>query len=183
MSETERTCLSEEVSPDQLTALASSPELVTPELVTDEERLALIGCLEDDTMLRLFLTPVLTATGPLSVESSACLRSGLADTDVGALMLATTGEPGANPNAEAAMAAAMVSSMVSLSCLNEAEFQTAGPTMGIDPEEYGKFQCVLQEVGGPEKMAELMQPDPGFPAALFEAAFDCQAQISGTPPS
>ena len=60
VSETERTCLSEEVSPDQLTALASSPELVT-----DEERLALIGCLEDDTMLRLFLTPVLTATGPL----------------------------------------------------------------------------------------------------------------------
>ena len=37
VSETERTCLSEEVSPDQLTALASSPELVTPELVTDEE--------------------------------------------------------------------------------------------------------------------------------------------------
>ena len=37
VSETERTCLSEEVSPDQLTALANSPELVTPELVTDEE--------------------------------------------------------------------------------------------------------------------------------------------------
>ena len=36
VSETERTCLSEEVSPDQLTALASSPELVTPELVTDD---------------------------------------------------------------------------------------------------------------------------------------------------
>ena len=157
--------------------------LNSPEWATDKERLALIGCLEDDAMLRLFLTPVLTATGPLSAESSECLRSGFADTDVGALMLATTGEPGANPNAEAAMAVAMVSFMVSLSCLNEAEFRTAGPTMGIAPEEYENFQCVLQEVGGPEKMGELMHPDSGFPAALFEAAFDCQVPISGTPPS
>ena len=130
----------------QLTALANSPELVT-----DEERRALIGCLEDDTMLRLFLTPVLTATGPLSAESSACLRSGFADTDVGALMLDTTGEPGANPDAEATMAVVMVSFMVSLSCLNEAVFQTASPTMGIAPEEYENSQCVLQEVGGPER--------------------------------
>ena len=177
VSEAERTCVSEAVSPDRLTVLLNSPESAT-----EAERLALIGCLENDTTLRLFLTPVLTATGPLSAESSACLRSSFADTDVGALMLATTGAPGANTDPEAAMAQAMISSMVSLGCLDEGEFRAAGPAMGVSPEEYENFQCVLSEVGGPEKMAELMHTDAGFPAPLFEAAFGCQAQVSGNPP-
>ena len=177
VSETERTCLSEAVSPDRLTVLLDSPESAT-----GDERVALIGCLEHDTRLRLFLTPVLSATGPLSAESSACLRSSFVDTDVGALMLAATSEPGANADPEAAMATAMVSSMVSLGCLDEGEFRAAGPGMGVGPEEYENFQCVLSEVGGPERMAELMHTDVGVPAPLFEAAFACQAQVSGGPP-
>ena len=177
VSEAERICLSQEVSAEQFAALVSSPELATV-----EERQALIGCLGQDTRLRLFLTPVLTATGPLSAESSACLRSGFADADLGEVLLAATGEPGANPDAEAAMALAMVSFMVSLSCLNEEEFEAAGSTMGIAPEEYENFQCVLETVGGPEKMAALMNPDAGFPQPLFEAAFGCKVQMAGPPP-
>ncbi len=177
VSDAERNCLAQEVSPEQFAVLANAPELATV-----EERQALIGCLEQETRLRLFLTPVLTATGPLSEDSSACLRTGFADTDLGEVLLAATGEPGANPDAEAAMALAMVSFMVSLSCLNEAEFQAAGSTMGIAPEEYENFQCVLEAVGGPEKMAELMNPDAGFPQPLFEAAFGCQVTMAGPPP-
>jgi hypothetical protein len=177
VSDAERNCLAQEVSAEQFAALVSSPELATV-----EERQALIGCLGQDTRLRLFLTPVLTATGPLSAESSACLRSGFADADLGEVLLAATGEPGANPDAEAAMALAMVSFMVSLSCLNEEEFEAAGSIMGIAPEEYENFQCVLEAVGGPEKMAELMNPDAGFPQPLFEAAFGCQVTMAGPPP-
>ena len=176
LSDQERVCVSQEVSGEQLATLAASPETAT-----QEERQALIGCLEDETILRLFLTPVLTATGPLSDESSACLRTGFADTDLAAVLLAASGEPGANPDAEAAMALAMVSFMVSLSCLNEDEFLAAGPTMGISPEEYENFQCVLEAVGGPEEMAALMNPEAGFPAPLFAAAFDCEVQMAGPP--
>lgn len=176
LSEAERVCLAQRVPAERFAVLVESPELATA-----EERQTLLGCLEQDTKLRLFLTPVLTATGPLSDASSACLRSGFADTDLGAILLAASGEPGANPDAEAAMAMAMVSFMVSLSCLNEDEFQTASPTMGIAPEEYENFQCVLEAVGGPEEMAALMRSDAGFPAPLFEAAITCGAQVSEPP--
>ena len=176
VSQSERACLSQAVSPDRLTVLLESPESTT-----DDERAALIQCLEYDTQLRLFLTPVLTATGPLSDSSSACLRGSFADANVGMLMMAATSGPGSNVDPEAAMTAAMVSSMVSLSCLSEDEFQSAGPAMGAGPEEYESFQCVSQEVGGPKRMAELMHPGFGFPTALFEAAFACDVQVAGTP--
>ncbi len=173
----ERACLSEAVAPDRLPVLLDSPESAT-----DAERRAMVGCLGYDTELRLFLTPILTATGPLSPESTACLRSSFADTDLGALMLAATGDPGGDTDPGAAMALAMVSSMVSLGCLNESEFQSAGPAVGAGDEEYETFQCVLDHVGGPEKLADLLHVEGGSPAPLFEAAFECQVQVSGSPP-
>ena len=176
VSEEERNCLAQEVPPEKFALLMSTPELATP-----DERQGLVGCLEQETRLRLFLTPILSATGPLSDESSACLRTGFADSDLASVLLAIAPDPGANPDAETAMVQAMISFMVSLSCLNEAEFQTAGPSLGISPEEYENFQCVLGTVGGPEEMAKLMHSDAGFPAPLFEASFNCGAQVSGPP--
>ena len=67
VSSSESMCLSDNIPSDRLAVLAT-----TPELATEAEREAFIGCLEHDTRLRLLLTPVLNATGPLSVESSAC---------------------------------------------------------------------------------------------------------------
>ena len=177
VSEAERACLSENVPAERLADLMDSPESHTA-----EERQAVIGCLEEDTALRLFLTPVLSAAGTLSAESSECLRTGFAGTNVGALMSAAAGEPGANADPEAAAATAMVSFMVSLSCLNEDEFQMAGPALGVSPEDYDNFQCVLEHVGGPERMAQMLDSGPGFPAPLFDAAFACQVQVSGAPP-
>lgn len=174
VSEGERVCLAQKVPAERFAVLVGSPELATA-----EERLDLIGCLEQETKLRLFLTPLLAATGPLGEESSACLRGGFAGTDLDAIFIAVSGEPGADPDAEAAMAMAMISFMVSLSCLSEEEFQIASPTLGIAPEEYENFQCVLESVGGPEAMATLLRSDAGFPAPLFEAAFACGAQVSG----
>ena len=178
VSEPEQTCLLEKFTLDQLASIAESPELST-----EEDRRALIECLEQETTLRLFLTPILTTTGPLSPESSACMRSGFADADLGSVLIAAGGAPGsAGPDAEAAMAQAMVSFMVSLSCLNESEFGAASAALGASPEEYENFKCVLETVGGPDEMAALMHPDAGFPAPLFEAAFSCEVQMSGPPP-
>lgn len=177
VSEPERACMTERATLEQLAILARSPELASA-----EERQVLLGCLEDDTTLQLFLTPMLSATGPLSEESSACLRAGYGGTDLGALMLAASGEPAVNPDAESAMAMAMVSFMVSLSCLSEEEFSAAAPSLGVSPEEYENFQCVLREVGGPEGMAALIQQGDGFPAPLFDAAFACQVEVAGSPP-
>ena len=177
VSDSERMCLSDNIPSDRVAMLAT-----TPELATEAEREAFLGCLEHNTGLRLLLTPVLNATGPLSVESSACMRSSYADTDLAALMSSVVAEPGTGPEAEAAMAQGMVMFFVSLSCLNEEEFQTASVAMGLAPGERENFLCVLDQVGGQDALAALLIPSAEFPAELFQAAFGCQFQMGGPPP-
>ena len=177
VSDSERMCLSDNIPSDRMAMLAT-----TPELATEAEREAFLGCLEHNTGLRLLLTPVLNATGPLSVESSACMRSSYADTDLAALMSSVAADPGTGPEAEAAMAQGMVMFFVSLSCLNEEEFQTASVAMGLAPGERENFLCVLDQVGGQDALAALLIPSAEFPAELFQAAFGCQFQMGGPPP-
>ena len=177
VSSSESMCLSDNIPSDRLAVLAT-----TPELATEAEREAFIGCLEHDTLLRLLLTPVLNATGPLSVESSACIHSSYADTDLAALMSSVAADAGTGPEAEAAMAQGMVTFFVSLSCLNEEEFQTASVAMGLAPGERENFLCVLDQVGGQDALAALLIPSAEFPAELFQAAFGCQFQMGGPPP-
>ena len=177
MSEAELACLSAAVGPDRLATLLGNPDLAS-----DADRAALLGCLEHDTRLRLLLTPVLSATGPLSPESSACLRDSYADTDLQALMSNVMSPSDPGTPGETAQVAGMVTFMVSLSCLSEEEFQVAAPAMGIAPGEYEGFQCVLERVGGQDAMTALLTPAAEFPAALFEAAMECQLQLGGPPP-
>ena len=179
VSDAERACLaaSPHLSPDRMAQLTASPQSATP-----EERSAFLDCLEHETELRLLLTAVLTATGPLSVESSACLRDSYADVDLAGLLEGTASDPGNDVAAQQAMARTMVMFMVSLSCLNEDEFAMAGQAMGIAPGEYEGFQCVLEAAGGQEGLVIWLSPGAEFPAALFEAAFNCGLQMGGPPP-
>ena len=177
LSDAERQCISAALPAERLAAALQSPESVDA-----AESSALLGCLEHDTVLRLFLTQVLTATGPLSPDSSACLRRSYADTDLHALMAdpPVAGEPGSPDESEAV--AFMVAFVVSLSCLSEDEFQAAAPAMDMAPEEYENFQCVLERVGGQDALTALLTPAAEFPVALFTAAAECQLQMAGPPP-
>lgn len=177
ISETERSCLAGAIAPEILRALLQSPEIAD-----EADRSAVLGCLEHDTHLRLMLTPVLSATGPLSPQSSECLRSSYAETDLQALLstVALPSDPGSA--GESAEVAVMVGFVVSLSCLSEEEFQMAAPAMGIAPGEYEGFKCVLEKVGGQDAMTALLTPAGELPVALFEAAGEFQLQMAGPPP-
>ena len=148
-------------------------------LAPDEEMAAFIGCLEQDTVLRLFLTPFLGQTGPLSAESSACLRQSYADADLAALFLAAASGPSEDPGA--AMGRMMASLLVTFSCLNEEEFRAAGPALGMAPEDWQTLQCVQDELGGPDGLAALLQPDAGPPLELLGAVSGCDLQLGGGP--
>lgn len=177
LSDAERQCVTTAIPPERLAASLQSPESVDA-----ADSSALLGCLEHDIALRLFLTQVLTATGPLRPDSSACLRRSYADTDLHAMMAdpPADAQPGSPEEAEAV--AFMVAFVVSLSCLSEDEFQVAAPAMGMAPEEYENFQCVLEKVGGQDALTALLTPAAEFPAALFGAAAECQLQMAGPPP-
>ena len=180
LSDGERACLAQSgaLPPDRMQLLMMSPELATP-----EERDAFLGCLGHDKELRMMLTGVLTATGPLSVESSDCLRNSYADVDLEELLNGMVADPGNDAAAQQAMARGMVMFVVSLSCLNEDEFAAAGQAMGFMPGEYEAFQCVLEAAGGQEGLVQWLSPGAEFPAELFGAASACGLQMGGGPPS
>ena len=179
LSDSERACLagSSGLTPDRMQQLTTSPEMATP-----EERDAFLGCLGHDAELRLLLTQVLITTGPLSVESSECLRDSYAGVDLEELLGGMAPDPGNDVAAQQAMARGMVMFIVSLSCLNEEEFALAGQAMGFMPGEYEGFQCVLEAAGGQEELVVWLSPGAEFPAALFEAALNCGLQMGGGPP-
>ena len=169
VSDAEQACLSGEIDPGRLMLLVG-----TPELTKEEERAILIGCLEHETLLRLVLTPVLDQAGPLSVESSACIRDAFADADLVALMTAAVA--GSDEDSEAAMVGAMTGLFATLSCLSTDEFQAAGPALGMDPDDSQGFKCVFDALGGPEELTALMQPDAGPPLTVFSAAMACNLE-------
>ncbi len=169
VSSAEQACISENIDPDRLSSL-----LAAPDLATDEDAVSLIGCLEGETLLRFFLSAILQATGPLSAESSVCVRDVFAGVDLAASMIASVGEPEAGVDL-------MVGLFSVLSCLNEAEFQSASPGLELGSIDQQGLQCLLDELGGPEGLAALLQSDAGPPLALFAAAVSCSLQLPAEP--
>lgn len=181
LSADEQSCISETIGAQELEALVQSLDSLSPS-PPPAEATALVECLEDGALLRLFSTGVTEQTGPLSAETGTCLRGGLAGFDLGAIMLAGLVES----DDEAAMMGSMAAFLVMLSCLNEEEWEAASPALELRPEDREGVRCVMEELGGPDGVAEALQPtaDSGPPLAFFQAAMGCQLQqvVEGPPP-
>ena len=180
LSDAEQACLSENVNPDLLMSLVMGTDPVTA-----DEGAAMVGCLESETMLRLFLTPILAMTGPLIPESAGCIRDSFTDVDLAVLMIAQIGESASDEDMEALDVAAMLSIFVALTCLSEDEFRAVGPIFEMTPEDREGLQCMLDELGGPERIASLMGPNPDTPVELFlfelfGASLECEVEIPGS---
>ena len=173
VSSTEVACILENTDPDRLISF-----LTAPDLATDEEAASLIGCMEDETLLRFFLSAILQATGPLSAESSGCVREVFAGVDLAAPMTASAGDPDGGAGL---MAGLMVGFLSTLVCLNEAEFQAAGPALELGNIDRQGVQCLFDELGGAEGLAALMDPAVGPPLALFGAAVTCNLELTADP--
>ena len=160
----ELACLAGTADTDRLLQLFASPELASP-----EEQIQLIECLEDETLLRIFLTGIIGETGTLSEETSACIRAGTEGIDLRSVMLA-----GIGGDEQTAMVGSMSAFFVSLACLNEEEWETAGPALDMDASDQESMQCVLEELGGPEGLAATLETEgeAGF-LALLGAATKC----------
>ncbi len=169
VSSSEVACISENIDPDRLMSF-----LTAPDLATDEEAASLIGCMEDETLLRFFLSAILQATGPLSAESSGCVREVFAGVDLAAPMIASVSDP----EAGAGLMAGFFSTLV---CLNEAEFQAAGPALELGNIDQQGVQCLFDELGGAEGLTALMDPAAGPPLALFGAVMTCNLELTADP--
>ena len=139
----------------------------------------LIPCLGDETLLRLFLTGLTGQTEPLSAETSTCVRSGFQDFDIATVLLSSSMGPGGEA---ATMMGSMAGFVLTLSCLNEEEWQMASPRLGLRPEERESVQCVTSQLGGPAGLAAALQPRDGEPPTAYtNAATACGLQMVGAP--
>ena len=169
LSPDELSCVLQNADPQVLLKLLSAPDTATP-----EEAEGFITCLEDETLLTFFLVPFTSQTGALSEETSACLRSGFEEIDIREMLLMAVTAPEAG---------GMAGFIVTLSCLNEEEWELASPALELGPYNPEGLQCVLDKVGGPEGLAAMSSPDAGPPIALFGAALECNLAFIQPPPS
>ena len=167
LSGAEQACVSDNSDPRRLMALMSAPELAS-----SEETAKLTQCLGDETLLRLFLTGLIGQTGPLTEETSKCVRSGFADFDVRAVRPAGV--------VVSAMLGDITAFLLTLSCLNEEEWQAVGPSLEMGPDERESLQCLINELGGSEGIAAALQPDDGGPPTDYiRAKIACGLQSPG----
>ena len=162
----EQSCISETGDPRQVLMMVNDPNRIPP-----QEAQELIRCLGDETLLRLFLTGLTDQTEPLSAETSTCIRSGFQDFDIDAVLLSSSMSPGGE---EAAMAGVMAGFVLTLSCMNEEEWQIVSPSLGLGPDDRESLQCLTSKLGGVEGMADVLQPRDGeYPTAYMNAATEC----------
>ena len=143
--------------------------LSAPGTVGREGQVKLIGCLEDKTLARVLLAGFVGDSGPLSLETSNCVRAAFQVIDPRAVMTA-----GIEGNPEAAMAGSMAGFTVTLACLNDEEWQAAALRLGLEPGERDGLRCVLETLGGPSDMAAVMKAaNYGHFTPLPRAWMDC----------
>ena len=173
LSPDELSCILQNADPQVLQKLLSAPDSASP-----EEAEGFITCLENEALLTFFLVPFTSQIGALSEETSACIRGGFQGIDLRAMMLGSF----AAPDAAAAMIGGMTGFIVTLTCLNEEEWETSSSALDLGPYNPEALQCVLEKLGGPEGLAAMASPDAGPPIALFGAALECNLAFVQPPP-
>ena len=172
LSDAELACASGVADLDRLLQIFSAPELADPDEISQ-----LINCMEDETVLRLFITQLVGLDEPLSEEASACVRAGI-DGAVARDVI----QSGMSGDAQSAMSGSMSAFFLVLTCFNDEEFAAAAPSLDVPVEDRESMLCLLGELGGPEKvMAAFSGQDEDAMMALLGAAVTCGLEMEGAP--
>ena len=172
LSAQEQTCISSRWNAEELNLIFNAPGFANP-----GEPEQILQCLSDDTVLRIFVTGTLALQQPLSAETSACIRGGMQGMDLRSMMASGIG--GAE---EPDQIEGMSVFFLTTSCLNETEWLAASGALQMDPGQRESMQCTVQEMGGPEAMAQALQSEDGTGIfSLMSAALQCGLQMEMSP--
>ena len=122
-----------ELSDAELECIGENPERQT----------RFFGCLEDETLARVFLAGFVPGPEPLSQETSDCVRDAFAVIDPRAVMTAgLEGDPGR------AMAGSMAALSVTVACLTDQEWEETAPHVGDESGRTGRDAVPDRSTGG-----------------------------------
>jgi len=173
LSPRERSCLGDKgMGPRELGMLSDPPPGGSPEVTV-----AIVNCLQDDTVLRLFLTQLVGQVDPFEMETAACIREGFVPLDLRELLApSVAGQAPAN-----SLALSMAALGVSVACLNDAEWENYAPRLGMTSGDRAGFVCLLEALGGPAELVAAMQSAilGETPAEFIRASQTCRLENSG----
>ena len=171
LSDVERACLLESFDLQGLFIVLQSPDQATARQMQD-----LNLCIRDSTILQVFLGSFVGQTGPLSPETSACLRTGFTGVDVRSMM---TSEP-TEQDQQMAMAGNTGAFLLAMSCLNDEEWAAAGVTAGMMPGDRESQNCAMEAIGGQPGMTTALQSGGEIGLfAILRASLQCGVQMQG----
>ena len=178
LSKPEISCLEQAAGPGRLHEILRDVGVPVP-----EEEAWIVACLADETLFGAFLGMLLWDSGPLSQETSACLRTGLEWVDLRELTAEETWGWEQDDRAEAIFFSGY---FTAVACLNQEEWDATATALGQDPGDQEIIQCFLEAVGGPEALvAALEGTDEAGSVSLYPAMLGCGLDFEGTsePPS
>lgn len=146
LSEAELACI-KEVGP----AMDRRWNWILPGSGDRKDRAKIIRCLDDEILARIFLADIAEGVGPLSIETSTCVRAAFNEIDPRSMMLAKVeGFP------EDTLNSATTVHFVTMACLNDEEWETADRSLQEDARMREWMRCMMQKLGGPGEIATAM---------------------------
>ena len=173
VSKPEISCLKQAASPGRLHEILRDARVPVP-----EEEAWIVNCLADETLFGVFVAMLIGDPGPLSQETSACLRTGLEWVDLRELM---TEDTRGREQDDRAGAVFLSGYFTAAACLNQEEWDATAAALGLNPGDQESIQCFLDAVGGPEKLAAAMEgTDDDGSMSLYSAMTGCGLDFEGT---
>ena len=170
------------LSDSELACIGGDPETLTKALTgaspsSREQRTKLIACVENETWAGIFLAGLVTEPEPLGPGTSECIRAAFDVIDLRAVM-----NSGMEANPGAAMTESIAALSVTVACLNDEEWERAGPLTGLTLQERQEAQCLLQALGGPAHMATAVTlAEQGDLTSMAGAAAECGIDLGPVP--
>ena len=173
LSKPEISCLEQAAGPGRLHEILRDTRVPVP-----EEDAWRVACLGDDTLFGVFVALLLGDPGPLSQETSACLRTGLEWVDLRELMTENTRGQEEDDRVGAIFLSGY---FTAAACLSEEEWDATAADLGQDPGDQESIQCFLEALGGPEALAAALEgTDEAGSVSLYPAMLGCGMDFEGT---
>ena len=173
LSKPEISCLKQAASPGRLHEILRGVRVPVP-----DEEAWIVACLGDETLLGVFVAMLIGDPGPLSQDTSTCLRTGLEWVDLRELMTEDTRERGQDDRAGAVFLSGY---FTAAACLNQEEWDATAAGLGLNPGDQETFRCFIEAVGGPEALATALEgTDDDRSVDLNRARLGCGLFFEGT---
>ena len=144
---------------------------------TPEEWTVILGCLQEETLLRMFVGALLEDPEPLSTEASECIRTAFDGIDLLSVWLA-----GAQGNE---LDYTFLSGVfVTIACLDYEVWETAAKALDLNPGEREFTVCLMGEMGRTRGLtAALEAKDEAGNLTMLARATGCELEVEPEPPS